>query len=122
LDDLDSQFQDLFTLHGHGPFDEGPAKRERVWTWEEVLAEAIDPAERDHLEALAKLTQEHPVRISLVAGQVELEAPLSWRAGNPEVYAEACLRLWQFGAEAVRKHLLPRLAGQAGQAAHPPGG
>ncbi|MFH1034351.1 MAG: hypothetical protein V1806_07580 [Pseudomonadota bacterium] len=86
------------------------------------MAEVSDSAERDHLEALARLTREHPVRLCLVSGQVELEAPLSWRAGHPDLYAEACLRLWQFGAEAVRKHLLPRLAGQTGPMADPPGG
>ncbi|MFH1059086.1 MAG: hypothetical protein V1797_10490, partial [Pseudomonadota bacterium] len=80
--------------------------------WPAILAGVSDPAERDHLEALAELTREHPVRLRLVNGLVELEAPLAWRVGHAEVYAGACLRLWQYGAEAVRKHLLPRLAGR----------
>jgi hypothetical protein len=79
--------------------------------WEGILAGAHDPAERPHLERLARLTSEHPVRLRLVRGQVEVEAPLEWRAQHSDLYAEACLTLWKFGAEAVRKHLLPHLGG-----------
>ncbi|MFZ5587030.1 MAG: hypothetical protein ACOZHQ_14010 [Thermodesulfobacteriota bacterium] len=114
MDDLAAQYRELFALHGQGPFDVRPEGQRKVsaWSWDEVLAEVSDPAERDHLAALAQLTREHPVRLRLVNGLVELEAPLAWRVGHAEVYAGACLRLWHYGAEAVRKHLLPRLAGR----------
>jgi hypothetical protein len=63
------------------------------------------------LERLASLTREHPVSLRLVNGLVEIDASLEWKAQHPELYAEACLTLWQFGAEAVRKHVWPYLAG-----------
>ena len=80
--------------------------------WEDILAGAPDPAERPHLERLASLTRQHPVSLRLVNGLVEIDASLAWKAQHPELYAEAGLTLWKFGAEVVRKHLWPYLSGK----------
>ena len=78
--------------------------------WEDILAGAQDPAERPHLERLANLTRQHPVSLRLVNGLVEIDASLAWKAQHPELYAEAGLTLWKYGAEVVRKHLWTHLA------------
>lgn len=101
-------FPALVSLHGGA----GQPSFFNGLPWEDILAGASDPAERPHLERLANLTRQHPVRLCLVNGLVEIEAPLEWKAQHSELYAEAGLTLWRYGAEAVRKHVWPYLAGK----------
>ena len=106
--DWESMFPALMSLHE----DADQPSSSSGLPWDDILAGATDPAERPHLERLACLTSQHPIKLRLVNGLVEVDAPLEWRVRHPELYAEACRTLWQSGAEAVRKHLLPHLAGK----------
>ena len=106
--DWEEMFPVLVVLHGGAVH---PSSNNGL-PWEDILASTPDPAERPHLERLASLTRQHPVCLRLMNGLVEIDASLEWKAQYPELYAEAGLTLWKFGAEVVRKHLWPYLAGK----------
>ena len=108
MHDLHQRFPKLKAMHDDSFQDEEPG-----WQWDAVLGLVEDEGERKKLAWLRQVLEAHPqMHLVVVSGQVTVEASPAWRASHPLVYAEALLMVCEHAAQAVRRHLLPHLAGR----------